>query len=197
MHDFGPAAGELARLVAGVRDDQLVDPTPCAEYSLADLLDHVRGFTSSFIANGRKEPLPADAATPGDGRRLHADWRTVLPARLEELAAVWRDESAWRGQVSAGGIEMSAEQQALVCQEELVMHGWDVARASGQDFVVDEVSLVPVDGFFAVFGARIASGNGPYGPAVAVPDDASHLDRLLGATGRDPGWSPGGAAATR
>jgi uncharacterized protein (TIGR03086 family) len=99
--------------------------------------------------------------------------------------------------VSAGGFEMSAEHQALVCQEELVMHGWDVSRASGQEFEVDEESLAAVDGFFTVFGARIASGNGPYGPAVAVPDDASHLDRLLGATGRDPGWSPNQAASTR
>ena len=105
-----------------------------------------------------------DAATPADGRRLPADWRTVLPARLEELAAVWREESAWQGQVSAGGIEMSAEQQALVCQEELVMHGWDVARASGQDFVVEEPSLVPVDAFFTLFGAPDRVGERPVRP---------------------------------
>ena len=196
MFDLGPAAHEVARLVTGIRDEQLGGPTPCAAYSLADVLDHVLEVTTAFIANARKEPLPASAATLGDGPGLPANWRTLIPARLEELTAAWREESAWQGQVAAGGIEMSAEHQALVCQEELVIHGWDVSRASGQDLRVDDASLTGVDGFFDVFGARIASGNGPYGPAVAVPDDASHLDRLLGATGRDPAWTAG-AAPTR
>ena len=67
---------------------------------------------------------------------------------------------------------------------------WHVPRATGQDFRVDAASVAGVERFFEVFGSRIASGQGPYGPAVAVPDDASRLDRVLGATGRDPAWSP-------
>jgi uncharacterized protein (TIGR03086 family) len=188
MHDLGPAARELARLVSAVRDDQLGDPTPCAEYTLADLLDHVLGFTTAFTANARKQPLPPEASRGVDGRLLPSDWRAALSNRLDELAAAWQEESAWQSQVSAGGIEMSAEDNALVATEELVMHGWDIARASGQDFAVDDASLAAVDRFMALFGERIASGQGPYGPAVPVPENASHLDRLLGATGRDPAW---------
>jgi uncharacterized protein (TIGR03086 family) len=189
MHDLGPAARELARLVVSIRDDQLDERTPCAEYTLADLLDHVLGFTTAFIANAHKQPRPPEASREVDGRLLPPDWQAELSKRLDELAAAWRDESAWQGKVSAGGIDMSAEDNALVATEELVMHGWDVARATGQDFSVDDASLSAVDRFMELFGERIASGQGPYGPAVAVPDDASHLDRLLGATGRDPGWS--------
>jgi uncharacterized protein (TIGR03086 family) len=191
--DLGPAARELARLVSTIRDDQLSDPTPCATYSLGDLLDHVRGFTANLTANARKQPLPADVGRTADGGRLPSNWRTALPARLEGLAVAWQDEAAWEGRVSAGGIEMSAAHNALVALEELVVHGWDVAKASGQGFSVDDASLGGVEQFFTVFGERIASGQGPYGPGVAVPADASRLDRLLGATGRDPGWS----AATR
>ncbi len=54
------------------------------------------------------------------------------PKRLDDLAAAWQEESAWQGQVSAGGIDMSAEDNALVATEELVMHGWDIARATGR-----------------------------------------------------------------
>jgi uncharacterized protein (TIGR03086 family) len=190
MHDLGPAARELARLVSTIRDDQLGDPTPCEAYSLGDLLDHVRGFTENFTANARKQPLPADVGRTPDGGRLPSSWRTALPARLQGLAVAWQDEAAWQGRVSAGGIEMSAAHNALVAVEELVVHGWDVSRASGQHFAVDDASLGGVEHFFTVFGERIAAGLGPYGPAVAVPADASRLDRLLGATGRDPDWSP-------
>lgn len=190
MHDLGPAARELARLITTVRADQLDHPTPCAEYTVADLLDHVHGFTTAFIANAHKQPRPPEASREVDGRLLPPDWQAELPKRLDELAAAWGEESAWQGQVSAGGIEMSAEDNALVATEELVMHGWDVARATGQGFSVDDESLSAVDRFMDLFGERIAAGQGPYGPAVAVSDGASHLDRLLGATGRDPDWSP-------
>ncbi len=59
--DFGPATSAVARLVAGVRDDQLGDPTPCTDYTVADLFDHIGGFPVAFIAAARKERLE-DAA---------------------------------------------------------------------------------------------------------------------------------------
>ena len=190
MFDHGPAVAALARLVESVRDEQLGDPTPCASFTVADLLDDVSGFAAAFTANARKQELPAAAARPVDGRRLPVDWRTSVPGQLAEMAAAWRHESAWTGQVSAGGLEMPAEHNALVVIEETVMHGWDLARASGQDFAPDEEWLVGVDLFFEAFAEPITSGQGPYGPAIAVPEDASHLHRLLGAAGRDPGWRP-------
>lgn len=189
MFDLGPAATELARLVEGVRDDQLGDPTPCERFTVADLLDHVGGFAAAFTANARKEEQPTAAARPVDGRELSPEWRTSLPRRLTDMAVAWQAESAWQGRVSAGGIEMAAEDNALVVIEETVLHGWDLARATGQDVTPDEEWLVGVDAFFDAFAEPIASGQGPYGPAVAVPEDSSHLHRLLGAAGRDPGWT--------
>lgn len=179
--DLDPAATELARLLAGVADDRLDAPTPCADWTLRDLLLHVDGFTVALSANARKEPPRRQPA-------LGPDWRDTLPGQLAQLAAAWREESAWQGRVSAGGIEMSAEDSALVALEELVVHGWDVARATGQQLRVDDASLAGVERFLEVFGAQIESGQGPYGPAVPVPPTAPTLDRLVGRTGRDPAW---------
>jgi uncharacterized protein (TIGR03086 family) len=183
MFDLGPAADDLARLVAGVRDDQLDCATPCTDWRLEDLLAHIHQFARVFTANAAKAPPP-----PAEG--LPDDWRHVIPLRIDDLARAWRDPSAWQGRVSAGGVDMTGEENAVVAIEELVVHGWDVARVTGQELEPSSESLGHVERFLEIFAAPLASGQGPYGPPVAVGEDASRLERYLGAAGRDPGWSP-------
>jgi uncharacterized protein (TIGR03086 family) len=183
VFDLGPAAQEMTRLVAGVRDDQLAQPTPCPDWTVADLLTHVVQFTAVFIANGRRE-----TAQPPD--HLLDDWRGALPRHLAELAEVWREESAWHGRVSAGGVEMDASANAVVAIEELTTHGWDLARATGQHLEVEDAQLDQVDRFFDIFAPQLASGRGPFGPPVDVPEASTRLERTIARTGRDPWWAP-------
>ena len=72
------------------------------------------------------------------------------------------------------------------------LHGWDIARASGQDYECDQESLEAAYGFVAPFSApgMEAQREGLFGPVVDVADDAPLLDRLLGLAGRDPSWTP-------
>ena len=55
--DLGPAAAAVAAIVAGVREDQLGDPTPCSRLNVADLLDHLNGLALAFTCAARKEPV--------------------------------------------------------------------------------------------------------------------------------------------
>ena len=55
--DLEPAARRIAGLVAAVPDDALGAPTPCARYTVGDLLDHIAGFAVAFTAAARKTPL--------------------------------------------------------------------------------------------------------------------------------------------
>ena len=123
MFDLGPAAQEMSRLVSGLRDDHLDHPTPCPDWTVADLLAHVHQFATVFTHNARKQ----QARPPDD---LVDDWRVAIPHQLDELACAWRVDSAWRGRVSAGGVEMDAQDNAVVGVEELTVHGWDLARAT-------------------------------------------------------------------
>ena len=182
MFDLGPAAQEMSRLVAGVRDDQLGRPTPCPAWTVADLLAHVVQFTAVFTANARRqETRPPDELVDG--------WRDALPRDLAELAQAWREESAWHGRVSAGGVEMDASANAVVAIEELTTHGWDLARSTGQDIDVDDSRLDEMDRFFELFAPQIASGQGPFGPPVDAPQPATRLQRTIALTGRDPWWT--------
>ena len=92
----------------------------------------------------------------------------------------------------AGGIDLPGELAGIIALDELVVHGWDVARASGQDFDEDRESLEAVHGFVKQFSGtgQEAAREGLFGPEIPVPDDAPLLDRVIGLTGRDPGWSP-------
>jgi uncharacterized protein (TIGR03086 family) len=185
--DLGPQAEVLKRVVAGVRDEQLGDPTPCAEASVATLLDHVAGLAVGLRLSAEKNPDPSPPQPSAD--HLPPQWRTVIPAELDALVAAWNKPEAWEGETAAGGVSMAAVGIGLVTVDEVLVHGWDLAAATGQDFEADPAAVDAA----TVFAADVAAGPvqpGLFGPPVPVPDDAPPLHRLLGLTGRDPNWRP-------
>jgi uncharacterized protein (TIGR03086 family) len=193
MIDLGPAARQLTMLVAGVGDEQLTDPTPCAGTTVAGLLGHLVGLTLAFRHGAEKTPLEDGAAQdrPGSPTALPPDWRELLPRQLDVLVAAWRDPAAWEGETTVGGVTMPAAQMGVVTLDELVLHGWDLARATGQPFDCDPADAEAVLGFTtAVAAAGAQAREGLFGPPVEVAPDAPVLDRALGLAGRDPGWTP-------
>ncbi len=182
--DLGPAAGEMSALVEGVPDELLGHATPCPGYRLGDLIEHVGGLALAFAAAAAKDGGPlTGGAPPGDAARLGPDWRARVPRDLAALAAAWRDPGAWTGMTRVGGIDLPGEVAGLVALDELVVHAWDIARASGQPLDPEPADVAAVHGFLAQAG-------GPFGPVVTVPEQAPLLDRAIGLAGRDPGWRP-------
>ena len=195
MHDLGPAARELSRLVTGVRDDQLGEATPCTDYSLGDLVQHVRVLAEAFTVSGRKEQ-PAGGSQPpppGDASLLTPDWRDETAAWLVQLAEVWAEPAAWEGTAWIAGFEAPAEAVGITAANELVVHGWDVARATGQELALDDATLAPCREFVAMMsgpGSEEARGDA-FGPELPVTEGASVLDEVVAGNGRDPAWATG------
>ena len=192
--DLEPAARRLADLVAGVPDELLDAPTPCPAYTLGDLVEHVGGAASAFTGAAVKDLGDATSQGPsGDASRLGDDWRTRIPRDLAALADAWRHADAWTGMTKAGGVDLPGEVAGLVALDEIVIHCWDVARATGQPYDCDTPSLEAVNAFVSQFSepGQEEARAGLFGPVVEVPDDAPLLDRVIGLTGRDPAWSPG------
>jgi uncharacterized protein (TIGR03086 family) len=192
--DLAPAADRVVRLLDAITDDRLAAPTPCSETTVGDLLSHVLGLAEAFRGAAAKEPDPGPP--PSAPPALDPHWRRLLPQRLDALVVAWRDPAAREGMAHAGGVEMPAAEMAVVALDELVLHGWDIARATGQVYDADPASVQACFGFVAP-AVRPEGVPGLFGPPVPVPEDAPMLDRLVGLSGRDPSWTPGVAVVTR
>lgn len=190
--DLGPASDRLSSLISSVADGDLGRPTPCTEYAVGDLIDHIAGVTIAFGGAAAKAGgATGDMGPLGDAKNLPADWRSSIPLRLTGLADAWRNPDAWSGTTRVGGQEAPAQLIGIVTFGELLVHGWDLARATDQRFDPDPETLVPLyDQVVSRFGSGDDSARGrAFAPAVPVPSDASRLDQILGLLGRDPAWT--------
>jgi uncharacterized protein (TIGR03086 family) len=188
MIDLTPACGRTADVLAHVNDDQLAAATPCEKMRLDALMAHIGGLALAFAAAARKDFGELTDTPPVDAAQLDSDWRSAYPVRLAELARAWGDPAAWMGMTRAGSVDLPADVGGLVALTEVVVHGWDVARATGQGYGVDDHVAEAVLAHLCQF----AGGEpieGLFGPAVPVPDDAPVLDRIVALSGRDPKWT--------
>ena len=194
--DLAPAARQLGDLVARVTDAELARPTPCPAYTLGDLIEHIGGTALAFTAAARKDTgRRADRAPAGDASRLEPGWRERIPRDLAVLAAAWSEPGAWTGMTRIAGGEAPADVVGLSAADELIVHGWDLARATGQPYAGDPEALEAARGFLAMFASPDAPAGPdvPFGPARPLADDAPLLDQVLALAGRDLDW-PGAPA---
>ncbi|GAA3778744.1 TIGR03086 family metal-binding protein [Plantactinospora mayteni] len=183
------AGAPLIEIIRDIKPDQLDNPTPCAEYDVRKLVNHLLFWGPSLEGAGRKETVPPPAGSETELDLTGGDWAAELTARVERVAGTWAEPAAWAGTTHMGGpTELPAALVGGMIVTELVVHGWDLAKATGQHpswpddllgYVHDEV----------VKSAEQGRQMGVYGPEVPVPATAPTLDRILGVVGRDPGWS--------
>jgi uncharacterized protein (TIGR03086 family) len=187
--DLGPQTLIVARLAETVTDEQLSAPTPCPDYALRNLLAHILGLSVAFRDAARKDLGPTTDTSPQAALPdLGPDWREQLPKALDDLADAWRDPAARTGMTRAGGVDLPGEVAGAVVADELVIHGWDLARSLGRPYAPDPAALDAAHGFLLAAAEDLSRGNGIFGPVVPVPSDASLLDRAVGLSGRDPEW---------
>ena len=181
------AAGPLRAVTPG----RLTAPTPCADYDVRALLDHLAWAAVLSQRSATRTPFEHDwsSLTPApflDGLPVE-QWAAAVPAELDTAADAWADPAAWEGETLMGSAPMPAEVVGPMMLAEFVLHGWDLARAIGFHYDVPaelgEATLAAVQPL-----ASMGRDGGWYGPEVPVPADAPAFDRALGLVGRDPAW---------
>jgi uncharacterized protein (TIGR03086 family) len=189
--DLDPAVTQLKAVLGGVGDEVLTAPTPCPDWNVGALLDHVTGLTWAFTCAAEKStgaPGTSTAPPTASAANLDPRWREVLPGRLDALAAAWKDPAAWEGMTEAGGVSLPATVMGVVALNEVTLHGWDLARATGQPYEADPRVLETIIGMLSQGSGEGTPGM--FGPRVPVGDNAPTLDRAVALSGRDPAWKP-------
>jgi uncharacterized protein (TIGR03086 family) len=173
-------------VIAGVRAEQAGLPTPCKSWDVRELVNHVVHDVRQFAVmaqGGRFEMHDEDII--GD------DWVGIYREAAEGLLEVWRRPGALDRMVKLGVGEVPARWQVGQQIANMAMHGWDIAKATGQSTALDpEVGRVALEwvrqNLKPEFRGDEGSGRA-FGPEVPVDEDAAVYDKLAAFSGRDPG----------
>src|SRR3954464_4360667 len=185
--DLGPGVEQLKSLLASVGDAELDQPTPCPLFTVRDVIAHVGGFAQAFTAAGRKERSDlVEHAPTGDPAPLPTDWRTRIPRDLDTLAEVWRDPSAWEGMTRIAAMDAPAEMVGATVADEIVVHTWDITRATGRDYPPDPHLIEAAKAFLNAFASPDAPAGDdvPFGPSRPTPSGATSVEEVVALAGR-------------
>ncbi len=176
------AADAVEPIVAAVRPDQWALPSPCTEWDVRGVVEHLVRNTDGFLAavsGGGASPAEPVASVPDAGLAA------AFAASNARLLAVLREPGALERTLPLPSGEMPAAVAAGFGLVDLLVHGWDVAKATGQptDFApeLNEAALAMTRQAMSAFDRSTMTAFAPEQPA---PDDASAADRLAAFLGR-------------
>jgi uncharacterized protein (TIGR03086 family) len=173
LDQLGPL---LAGVVGGIRADQLDNPTPCARFTVRGVLDHMIGGATTFAAAFRGvEPSQVDTS----------DVLTSFEAALTGLAQAMHSPGALDRTVQAPFGEVPGVAFARFIVLDGLVHGWDLATATGQPYEPPETLVIEADAFAHQAIEPLRDGD-TFAPAVDPAPSASPIQRLAAYTGRRP-----------
>jgi uncharacterized protein (TIGR03086 family) len=176
---YARRAAAFADLAAAVDVGRWAAPSPCDEWTARDVVRHVVDTQGMFLAFvGREmdaipsvDDDPAAAVRAATGR---------IQADLEDPALA---AETFDGMMGTQAFETAVDR---FLSADLVMHRWDLARATGQDETIPPQDLAEMQEAIKQFPAEAMRGPGAFGPEVEVAADASPQDKLLAFLGRRP-----------
>ncbi len=178
---------QAAEIAAGVDEAQLVEPTPCPDYDVAALVDHLVGASWRAAALGRGE-------APGGGEFPHvelADAPDQLGRAGKDAEAAWSDDARLSATVPMPwGETYTGATLVDMYLAEIAAHSWDLAVATGQLQRLDDgLARTALDGARAMLKPEYRNVMGPgnpYGSEVEPPADATVVEQFAAFMGRPP-----------
>lgn len=166
----------LNQLVTSLDDTHLDAPTPCANFAVRDILEHMIGGATMFAAAFRGE-APAAPTEP-------TDLVAAFPAAMAELRAAVRSPGALDRTIAAPFGEVTGDTFARFVAMDGLVHGWDLATATGQPYDPPADIVAEVDAFARQAVSDDLRDGDTFAAVVEPPVDASALVKLVAFTGR-------------
>ncbi|MGW4163596.1 TIGR03086 family metal-binding protein [Streptomyces sp. NPDC004788] len=183
IHDHLTAcAAESARVTRGIGTEQLAGPSVCAGWTVRELANHLVLYSAHGLEHrALRTQLPEE--TVQRDFTADADWPERYRAQLDRALAAWEKPEAWEGDVDLGGSAVPAAEIAAMLVLELALHGWDLARSTGQEYDLPEDTgayVLDVVGRYAEMYREYEGFDAP----VDVPAGAPSLEKAVALSGR-------------
>jgi uncharacterized protein (TIGR03086 family) len=183
--EMADAAAETARVVQGVPETKsLDDPAGCGDWDLRTLLNHTILWTSySAERRAHGESVAEDlmnkdfAADPG--------FREDYARQVQKAVDAWSTPAAWEGTRDMMGSATPATDIGAMLIMEMALHGWDVAKATGQEYHATDALAAALEDTVTKQAELFRKYQG-FADPIQVADDASTFDKALALSGRDP-----------
>lgn len=163
----------LERVLRSLTPADLAAQTPCADYNVGQLLDHLAGSISG-IGQALGAPVADDAAKVPEAR--------IADLAQPVLEAFYR--RGLEGTVDMGFAELPATMVAAILNLEILVHAWDFSKALGADLSVSDVLTDYVEVLAQQTISDQVRAGGSFAPAQQVAESATSLERLVAFTGR-------------
>jgi uncharacterized protein (TIGR03086 family) len=171
------------RIVVGVKPQDLLEPTPCRDWNVRLLLNHIIGgnYTFAEVARGGR----ADAAGEMDDHTLPDPGSNYI-ASADAVLAAWAEPGAMERRVHMPFGDIPAPAAVSIHFLDIVVHGWDLARATGQDTTIEpDLAAEALDISHGLLSAELRE-TGVFGPEIPISADDPLHDRLVAFMGRRP-----------
>lgn len=175
------ALDRARRIVGGVSIEHLAAPTPCPEFDVRTLIGHLSATLerSAAIGSGRDpRTVPEFLTSEND------DWPAVLDAAADRYWQVWEDDALLDKPVTAPWGTFPGRVAMFMELDELLVHGWDIAVATGQDAEADPALAEAALEIMKITLPESPREGFPFGPPVTPAPDAGPTERLVNWVGR-------------
>jgi uncharacterized protein (TIGR03086 family) len=181
---FRRSTDRFGERVRAVGHDQWSAPTPCDEWDVRALVDHVatEQLWAPHLLRGERLDEVGDRY---DGDVLGDDPVAAWDAAVASSVAAFSAPGALDGTVHLSYGDEAAREYTLQMLTDAAVHGWDLARAIGADEAIDDDVA---EHLVAAWTEReeMVRASGVFGDAVEIPDGAGPAHRLLALLGRRP-----------
>lgn len=183
---LGRACDSTLSILAAVQTTDLGRPTPCASWTVGDVVNHILGGTA-FFAELAEAGVVADRGDDPD--RTAGDFSAALSQEASRLVAAFNAPGAMDKMMKMPMGELPGSVCAWIAASDIFTHGWDLAKATGQPtdlepelagMMLERVKQTLPDSM------RGLEGQAPFGPRVEVAESAPPADQLAAFLGRQP-----------
>lgn len=172
----------MLSVLHGIKPEQFNNPTPCENWDVKQLMNHMIGSFTFFTARAKGEEPEPRMEFYADNFQ---DTVNLLEKSAKEATEAWKTPGVMEKKIQAPMGEVTGQFMAGITANEFLAHGWDLAKATGQKIEVDDAVAEKV--LEAAKKRMTPETRGrAFAPEVKLPDDVPAVDRLAAFLGRRP-----------